>query len=406
MKNKKVISLLAMIMGVAVLSAGCGAAAQTQGSADKTVQASDAASAASVASASAGAAAESSAGASESSTGSAKADVDLNSMTLDQITEKAKADKEVDSVGMPDSWANWGQTWKDLKDKYGIAHNDSDMSSAEELQMFATEGKNATKDIGDVGQAFGPQAVSQDLVLSYKTSHWDSVPDWAKDKDGKWMMAYTGATTFLVNTDLVKTQPASWADLEKGDYKVAIGDINGGTAQAAVIASAYAFGGSLDNLDPAFTFWTKLAKANRISTLDVKQQNFQTGEVPVGVIWSFTAIPYKTAITQYHLKAVIPSDGSILSGYASVINKYAPHPYAAALARDYIFSDAGQANLASSGAIPTRTDVKIPQNIQDATFSSADYQKAVPMKDTSAYEAACKKVVSRWQEEIIPLLGQ
>jgi putative spermidine/putrescine transport system substrate-binding protein len=399
MKKRKVISLLAMFMGIAVFSTACGQTAQTQEGADtsKTAQNSDAVSTAASNVSSAGNA---------SNAGSASNSIDLNSMTLDQITQKAKEDKEVDSVGMPDSWANWGQTWKDINSKYGITHNDSDMSSTEELQMFKTEGKNATKDIGDVGQAFGPQAVSQDLVLSYKTSHWDSVPDWAKDKDGKWMIAYTGATTFLVNTDLVKTPPTSWADMEKGDYKVAIGDINGGTAQAAVIASAYAFGGSLDNLDPAFTFWTKLAKAKRISTLDVKQQNFQTGEVPVGVIWSFTAIPYKNAITQYHLKATIPSDGSILSGYASVINKYAPHPYAAALAREYIFSDAGESNLASSGAIPTRTDVKIPKNIQDATFSTADYQKSVPMKDTNAYEAACKKVVSRWQDEILPLLGQ
>lgn len=51
----------------------------------------------------------------------------------------------------------------------------------------------------------------------------------------------------------------------------------------------------------------------------------------LGVIWSFTAIPYKNAISQYQLEATIPADGAIMSGYASVINKYAPHPYAAAL---------------------------------------------------------------------------
>lgn len=37
--------------------------------------------------------------------------VDLNSMTLDDITAKAKEEGDVESVGMPDSWANWGQTW-------------------------------------------------------------------------------------------------------------------------------------------------------------------------------------------------------------------------------------------------------------------------------------------------------
>ena len=332
--------------------------------------------------------------------------VDLNALTLDEIIEKAKAEGKVESVGMPDSWANWGLTWQDLKDEYAIDHADTDMSSSEELQMFKTEGENGTKDIGDVGFAFGQQAIDEDLVQGYKTSYWDSVPDWAKAEDGKWMVAYTGATTFLTNTEQVENVPTSWADIKAGDYKVALGDIGGGTAQAAVIASAYAFGGDLNNLDPAFEFWTELAEAGRINTLDILQQNFETGEIAVGVIWSYTAIPYKNAITQYKMEATIPSDGSIMSGYASVINKYAPHPHAAALAREWIFSDAGQANLAKAGAIPTRTDVEIPAEIEEATFAKADYANAIPMEDAEAYAAACETVKTRWEEEILPLLVQ
>lgn len=332
--------------------------------------------------------------------------VDLNALTLDEIIEKAKAEGKVESVGMPDSWANWGLTWQDLKDEYAIDHADTDMSSSEELQMFKTEGENGTKDIGDVGFAFGQQAIDEDLVQGYKTSYWDSVPDWAKAEDGKWMVAYTGATTFLTNTEQVENVPTSWADIKAGDYKVALGDIGGGTAQAAVIASAYAFGGDLNNLDPAFEFWTELAEAGRINTLDILQQNFETGEIAVGVIWSYTAVPYKDQITQYKMEATIPSDGSVMSGYASVINKYAPHPHAAALAREWIFSDAGQANLAKAGAIPTRTDVEIPAEIEEATFAKADYANAIPMEDAEAYAAACETVKTRWEEEILPLLVQ
>lgn len=332
--------------------------------------------------------------------------VDLNSLTLDEIIAGAQEEGKVESVGMPDSWANWGLSWQGLKEEYGIDHADSDMSSSEELQMFKAEGENGTKDIGDVGYSFGVQAVEEDLVQAYKTSYWDSVPDWAKDEEGKWMVAYTGCTTFLVNSDLISDIPTSWADIKEGDYSVAIGDISGATGQAAVIASAYAFGGDLENLDPAFEFWTEMAEEGRINSVDILQQNFETGEVTVGVIWSYTAIPYKEAITQYAMETSIPSDGSIMSGYASVINKYAPHPHAAALAREYIFSDAGQANLAKAGAIPTRTDVEIPQEIQEATFTPDQYANAVPIEDVDAYSAACEEVVTRWQEEIIPLLVQ
>ena len=48
------------------------------------------------------------------------------------------------------------------------------------------------------------------------------------------MVAYTGVTTFLVNTDQVDKVPTSWQDIKDGDYKVALGPLTGGNAQAAV----------------------------------------------------------------------------------------------------------------------------------------------------------------------------
>ena len=188
--------------------------------------------------------------------------LDLNSMTVDELIAAAQEEGDVQSVGMPDEWADWGSLWAYMNDTYGITHEDVDMSSAEELQMFVTEGENGTKDIGDVGYAFTSQVIDEDLTQGYKTSYWDSVPDWAKGEDGKWMVAYTGATTFLTNTDLIEGEaPTSWADIKNGTYKVAIGDINGGNAQGAIIASNFALGGDLTNLDPAIEFWTEMAKA-------------------------------------------------------------------------------------------------------------------------------------------------
>ncbi len=386
--------MASLILGCSIVLAGCGAentAADSSAAQTATTEA------------------EQESTAADSST-TASSDIaesgDLNRRSLDEIIAAAKEEGDIESVGMPDEWANWGNAWAAIQDTYGITHTDADMSSAEELQMFQTEGENGTKDIGDVGQAFGAQAVEQDLVQGYKTSYWDSVPDWAKGEDGKWMIAYTGATTFLTNTDQITNAPKSWQDMKDGDYKVAIGDINGGTAQAAVIASAYAFGGDLDNLDPAFDFWTKMAEDGRINSVDITQQNFETGEVPMGVIWSFNAVTYKNNITKYKMETDIPSDGSILSGYASVINKYAPHPNAAALAREYFFSDEGQSNLAAAGGIPTRTDVTIPEEVQAKSFRQEDYQSAIPMEDTDAYTKACETVVSRWNDEIVPLLVQ
>ena len=91
--------------------------------------------------------------------------LDLNSLTLDQIVEGAKKEGKLESVGMPGSWANWKGTWDGIEAEYGIDHNDTDMSSGEEIAMFEAEKSAPTKDIGDVGHKFGPEGQRRDPVL-------------------------------------------------------------------------------------------------------------------------------------------------------------------------------------------------------------------------------------------------
>jgi putative spermidine/putrescine transport system substrate-binding protein len=220
------------------------------------------------------------------------------------------------------------------------------------------------------------------------------------------MVAYTGVTTFLVNTDQVDKVPTSWQDIREGDYKVALGPLTGGNAQGAFIASAYAFGGDMNNLEPAFEFWTEMAEAGRVNTLDITQANFESGEIAVGVVWSFQGIPYSKNIDQYNMTAVVPSDGSLQNGYASVINKYAPHPNAAALTREVMFSDEGQTYLALAGAIPTREDFEIAEEYADQVISKEEVANAVLISDADAYSAACETAKTRWEEEVAPLLVQ
>ena len=48
------------------------------------------------------------------------------------------------------------------------------------------------------------EAVKQGGTQPYKPSTWADIPNWAKDADGHWMLAYTGTIAFLINKDLVK----------------------------------------------------------------------------------------------------------------------------------------------------------------------------------------------------------
>ena len=130
----------------------------------------------------------------------------------------------------------------------------------------------------------------------------------------------------------------------------------------------------------------------------------QAGEVECGVSWSWNVLNYRDSTPNYKFTLAIPSDGSVMTGYASVISKNSDTPCAAALAREYIFSDAGQINLAKSGALPTRTDVVVPDEYK--AFDPSTYANAVSsFSDAEAYSNACLEVSEWWNENIIPLLN-
>lgn len=323
-------------------------------------------------------------------------------LSLAEIEKLAKQEGSVVSVGMPDSWANWKDTWKDMESKYGLKHTDTDMSSAEEIAKFEAEKSKPTADIGDVGISFGPVAVAKGVVQPYKPSHWNEIPDWAKDKDGNWTVGYQGTIAVMTNKQLVKNPPKSWDDILKGDYKVAIGDVTKATqAQMSVLAAAMAHGGDEKNIQPGLDFFAKLAKQGRLSMIDVKVANFEKGEVAVGLLWDFNALGYRDKIDPNRFEVSILQEGSVVSGYASIINKYAPHPNAAKLTREYIFSDAGQINLAKGYARPIRDSVKLPEEVAKKMISKDQYKNAKPVMDYQAWEATAKKLPQLWQEQVL-----
>lgn len=332
--------------------------------------------------------------------------VNLNNKSKKEIIAKAKKEGELNSVGMPDSWANWEETWKEIKDEYGIDHKDTDMSSAEEIAIFKKEKSNASKDIGDVGQNFGEIAEEEGVTQKYKTSYWKSVPNWAKDDDGDWIVSYTGTMSIMVNNKIVKNAPKSFDDLLKGDYKVAVGDVGASSqAQFAVLAAAKAYGGDENNLEPGIKFFQKLAKQGRLDLGEFNQTRIEKGEIGVAFLWDFNALGYRNQFEKNNSKAdfsiYIPKEGSVRSGYCTIINKYSKHPYSAALAREYILSDEGQINLAKGFAKPIREDVKLPKEVKDKLLDDSQYKNIYIIKDQKGWDKSLKNINQVWQEEVV-----
>lgn len=340
------------------------------------------------------------------STKEVEADVDLNSLTLEQLTEKAEEEGKVNSAGMPDTWANWEETWDDIEELYGIKQTDVDMSSAEEISLFESEKDNATKDIGDVGMAFGPIAEEKGVTIPYKTSYWDEIPDWAKDDDGDWIVGYYGTMSIMSNSDKVDETPKSFEDILNGDFVVSVGDVTTASqAQHAVLATAIALGGDESNLEPAFEFYKTLAEQGRLDKGEFNISRIEKGEIEVALLWDFNALGYKEQITSANsnmkFEVHIPEEASISSGYATIINAYAKNPHAAALSREYILSDEGQINLAKGFAKPIRENVELPEEVQSKLIDDSEYSNARAIEDSAAWEATTKTIGADWQEKVL-----
>ena len=334
--------------------------------------------------------------------------ISYSTMAKEELAPLAKEEGHLNSVGMPDTWANWVETWDDISNLYSVKHTDLDMSSAEEIALFKEEGKNGTKDIGDVGQQWGPVAEQEGVTLKYKTSYWDEIPDWAKDDDGDWIACYYGTISIITNNNLVENAPTSFSDLLEGDYKVTVGDVSTASqAQHTILATAYAMGGSIDNLQPAYDFWMTLAQQGRLDVGDTSVARIESGEIAVCLLWDYNALGYRDNAVNNNPNAsftvCIPSDGSVQSGYCSIINKNAPNPAAACLAREYILSDEGQINLAKGYATPIR-DVELPADIAATRIDAAQYGDNVHSIDYNKWTDVCQEMITYWQENIIPAL--
>lgn len=100
-------------------------------------------------------------------------------------------------------------------------------------------------------------------------------------------------------------------------------------------------------------------------------------------------------------KISIPTDGTVTSGYAEVLNKKAAHPAAAKLARSFILSDQGQINLAKGFARPIRSDVKLPDSVKSQLLPDSDYKNVYHVKNNDKWNTTTVKLAQMWQSDVM-----
>ena len=321
--------------------------------------------------------------------------------------EKAKAEgQQFVSYGMPDSWANYGEVLQKLAAHYGfkLEHSDTDMNSLEEVTKFEAEKNNPVAICADIGILFGKVAEQKGVTPAYIPPNAAKLPVGLKGEKGGWVATFTGVPAMVVNTNVIKNVPTSWADLAKPEYKgkVEVIDAAGGagTAIATYIAWAYSFGGTESNLAPATEFAKSMIP--QFATAAANAQTLEKGEVPIQIKYDFNCIAAAKQLQGKGVAAKVVVPESIYAPSALMLNTYNfPKMNIAKLMLDFVLTDEGQAAFAKFGARPIRWvlgDLKLPDDAKANWLPDADYAKVHVLPDWSKVDL--QKIAGTWRDEV------
>ena len=274
------------------------------------------------------------------------------------LVKAANAEGALNVIALPDNWANYGKIIAAFKKKYPkitVNSANPDGSSAEEIKAADDlAGQDTAPDVFDLGPAVTLASTAK--FAPYKVATWADVPAANKEKAGLWVNDYTGLMSVGYDSSVIKTAPKKLSDLLGSSYKGKVA-INGdptqaGAAFAAVGLAAIQNGGSAADFQPGVDFFTKLSKAGNFLPLDPTPATIASGETPVVFDWSYNNLAQ--AATTPNWKTVVFSGSAYGSYYSQAINKDAPHPAAARLWQEFVYSPTVQNLYLAAGAFPVQ----------------------------------------------------
>ena len=300
------------------------------------------------------------------------------SMSLKQLIAAAKKENHLNTIALPPSWSNYGEVMSTFTKKYGIAITDDnpDGSSSQENQAVRSlKGDPRAPDVLDVNPTFAALGANEPLYAKYFNTKFKKVPRAMKDGRGFWVGDYWGVSSIGYNRNIIQNPPKSFADLLKPEYKNKVAmngsPLTSGSAIAGVFASALANGGSLTNVQPGIDFFHRLKQAGNYITVDATPQTVASGQTPIVIDWDYLNLAYGKLYPAAKWATSIPSDGVYGAFYCQAINADAPHPFAARLWQEFLYSDQGQLLFLKGFAHPSLFTDLVGRKVVPKSFISA-----------------------------------
>ncbi len=293
---------------------------------------------------------------------------------LDALVAAANAEGKLNVIALPPDWANYGAIITGFQAKYPsikITSDNPNGSSQDEVNAVQQLGaSNRAPDVLDIGMAVALANVN--LFAPYKVATWNDILTSQKEPTGLWFQDYGGFMSIGYDSSKV---PAitSLQDLLGSGFKGKIA-LNGDPTKAnaalnGVMMASLANGGSLNDVSKGVDFFHQLKTAGNFVPVQATTATVKNGTTPVVFDWDYLSATHGSDVPSW--KVFVPSNAILGGYYAQAISKTAPHPAAARLWEEFLYSDAGQ-NLWLKGlARPVRQAAMTAAGTVDAAAAAA-----------------------------------
>ena len=326
---------------------------------------------------------------------------------MSALVDAAKKEGTLNVIALPPDWANYGEIIKGFQAKYGLAVNSAqpDASSADEITAAKNlKGQSKAPDVFDLGATVADANTA--IFAPYKVATFNDVPALLKDPNGLKVSDYGGYMSIGYDAGKVPA-PTTVADLLKPAYKGKVA-LNGdptkaGSAFSGVVMTALAQGGTANDISKGVDFFKALKTAGNFLPVDPTPATIQSGQTPVVFDWDYLNVAQGKKLTgTMKWKTVVPA-GAVVGGYyVQAINKDAPHPAAARLWEEYLYSDEGQNLWLKGAARPVREAAMVTAGtIDKAAYAALPKAVGTPVFLTKAQsQKAAAYLTANWAKAI------
>jgi putative spermidine/putrescine transport system substrate-binding protein len=318
----------------------------------------------------------SSSGGSNGGTDWSKASSAASGGGMTALVKAAKAEGTLNVIALPADWANYGTIIKDFEAKYGIKVNSANPegSSQDEVNAVKQEdGTSAAPDVLDVGMSVA--LANTNLFAPYEVSTWSSIPAAQKAANGVWVQDYGGYMSIGYNSAKFPSI-TSVSQLLGSQFKNAVA-LNGNPTEAnaaliGVMMASLASGGSASSITDGVNFFHQLKQAGNFVPVQATAATIKAGTTPVVINWDY--LNTASVVGSSTWKVFVPPNAVIGGYYAQAINAQAPHPAAARLWEEFLYSqgaDGGQNLWLEGGARPVEQQAMTSNSTINTTAASA-----------------------------------